>query len=383
MLNLVNNKWSKSIAVFLAVCASPQFSFAEGRPLPSSMDDPRATILIVIMAALLLIIGLLAFILLGAAQLYLAKDKEEKKNGTSIGAGLKITALLVGLIISSGIIAQESVMSSATPATGSLSIPVYFTLIAVITLELVIIFALLYNLQLLLRKELAVAAKQTEPKKIQWAVLWEKINSFKSAKEEQDIDLGHDYDGIRELDNNLPPWWIYGFYLCIFIGVVYLWRFHVSYSAPLSKEEYEISVQAAAIEKEAYLANAANNVDENTVTLLTGSADLEAGKKVFTTVCAACHVADGGGAVGPNLTDDYWLHGSSIKDVFKTIKYGWQEKGMKSWKDDYSPVQIAQLASYVKSLHGTKTAKPKDPQGELFKESTVKDTTAAKTVASK
>ena len=112
----------------------------------------------------------------------------------------------------------------------------------------------------------------------------------------------------------------------------------------------------------------ANKVDENTVVYLTDATSLGEGKKIFTTICAACHLADGGGSVGPNLTDDYWLHGGGIKDIFKTIKYGWPEKGMKSWKDDYTPVQIAQLASYVKSLHGTKPGKPKEPQGVLYEE---------------
>ncbi len=107
------------------------------------------------------------------------------------------------------------------------------------------------------------------------------------------------------------------------------------------------------------------NVDENTVKYLTDASDLEAGKQIFTTTCAACHLADGGGLVGPNLTDDYWLHGCSIKDIFKSITYGWPEKGMKSWKDDYSPLQIEQIASYVKSLHGTKPKTPKEPQGTL------------------
>ena len=121
-------------------------------------------------------------------------------------------------------------------------------------------------------------------------------------------------------------------------------------------------------EKAAYLEKAANNVDENTVKLITDKDQLAAAKQIFTTVCAACHTATGAGNVGPNLTDDYWLHGGSIKDVFKTIKYGWPDKGMKSWKDDYSPVQIAQLASYVKSLHGTNPPNPKAPQGTLYTE---------------
>ncbi len=119
---------------------------------------------------------------------------------------------------------------------------------------------------------------------------------------------------------------------------------------------------------------------------LTAGSDLESGKAVFITVCAACHGKEGQGIVGPNLTDDYWLHGGSINDVFKTIKYGYPEKGMKSWKDDYSPSQLAQIASYVESLHGTNPPNPKAPQGTLFTmQSTapVSDSTIIKTDSSK
>jgi cytochrome c oxidase cbb3-type subunit 3 len=206
-----------------------------------------------------------------------------------------------------------------------------------------------------------------------WKRWWVKINSFRSMQEEEAIALDHNYDGIRELDNKLPPWWLYGFYLTIFVAIVYLWRYHVSHTAPLSKEEFTIAMAKAEVEKEEYLAHAANNVDENTVKLLTDGASLEGGKKIFTSVCAACHAADGGGGVGPNLTDDFWLHGGGIKDVFKTIKYGWPEKGMKSWKDDFSPVQLAQLASYVRSLKGTHPATPKEAQGESYKETLMED----------
>ena len=130
-----------------------------------------------------------------------------------------------------------------------------------------------------------------------------------------------------------------------------------------------MAMQEAEEQRAVYLAKAKNNVDENTVTQLMDASDLDAGKKIFTTMCAACHAADGGGTVGPNLTDDYWLHGGGIKNVFKTITYGWPDKGMKSWKDDYSALQIQQIASYVLSLHGTKPATPKEPQGTLYKES--------------
>jgi cytochrome c oxidase cbb3-type subunit III len=121
-------------------------------------------------------------------------------------------------------------------------------------------------------------------------------------------------------------------------------------------------------QKAAYLKKSANNVDENSVKVMTDAADLASGEKVFIQNCGACHGKAGEGIVGPNLTDDYWLHGGSIKDVFKTIKYGWPEKGMRSWKDDLSPVQIAQVSSWIKSKHGSNPPNAKAQQGELYKE---------------
>ncbi len=341
---------------------------AAGPPVPSEMSKPMAQVLIVIIAALLLIIALLANVVIGAAQLYLQRYKEERKSNV---AG-KILPLLLLCFMGSSVYAQTATAAAEVSDTGigGLSSTSFYALISVIGLELIVLLTLLYNLKLLLKKEAAVVALVEEKpvKTFNLAIWWEKFNSFRPVQEEASIDLGHDYDGIRELDNRLPPWWIYGFYICIITAGIYLYRYHVAHTAPLSKEEYEIAMNDAAIEKEAYLKKAANKVDENTVVFLKDAASLEAGKKIFTTTCMACHLADGGGAVGPNLTDDYWLHGGGIKDIFKTIKYGWPEKGMKSWKDDYSPVQIAQLASFVKSLHGTKPAKPKEPQGVLYEE---------------
>jgi len=125
-------------------------------------------------------------------------------------------------------------------------------------------------------------------------------------------------------------------------------------------------MQAAAEQREAYLKKAASNIDETNVKYLSTPGDLASGKAVFETVCAPCHGKQGQGIVGPNLTDDYWLHGGTINDIFKTIKYGYPEKAMKSWKDDYSPLQLAQIASYVKSMHGSNPPNPKAPQGVLF-----------------
>ncbi len=137
-----------------------------------------------------------------------------------------------------------------------------------------------------------------------------------------------------------------------------------------------MSVAKADLEIKEYLKLKGDQVDENTVTLLTAPGDIEEGKTIFAKSCVACHNEGGAGNVGPNLTDDYWLHGGDIKSVFKTIRYG--INAMPQWQNSYSNKQIAELASYVKSLRGTKPANPKPPQGELYKE----DTAPAKTTAS-
>ena len=365
----MNNLLKKILLPLALVILGTVSSFADTPKPPSSMSSPFVQFMAIIIVMLALVIGLLAFVVINAAQIKMENEKKEKeaKEKSSLLGGFFTLVLL--FVFSSNLFAQDAT-STASEATAQVSQMAYYTLCSVAFLELLVVFALILMLKSFLStkkvalvavEEVAIPAKP----KFDW---WEKVNSFKPIHQEADIDLGHDYDGIRELDNRLPPWWIYGFYCCILFAVIYLWRYHVAESAPLSKEEYEISVAQGEAEKAAYLEKSAANVDENTVKLITDQDQLASAKQIFTTVCAACHTATGGGNVGPNLTDDYWLHGGSIKDVFKTLKYGWPDKGMKSWKDDYSPVQLAQLASYVKSLHGTNPPNPKAPQGTLYVE---------------
>lgn len=137
-------------------------------------------------------------------------------------------------------------------------------------------------------------------------------------------------------------------------------------------------MEQAEKEKQAYLAQMANKVNEENVTALTDPAEIAEGKNIFLTNCATCHGKEGQGGAGPNLTDDYWLHGGGIKNVFKTIKYGVPQKGMIAWETQLSPKQIQQVASYILTLRGTNPPGAKEPQGELWKEeniSTNADTT--------
>lgn len=188
----------------------------------------------------------------------------------------------------------------------------------------------------------------------------------KPIQEEGEIVLDHNYDGIRELDNKLPPWWVYGFYATIIFAVVYMVRYHV-FDGVNQAQEYEIAVAEARIEIEEYKRTAKDLIDVNTVELLTEVGDLKAGEVIFTENCIACHKASGGGGIGPNLTDVYWISGGGIKNVFNTISEGGRAgKGMVSWKSDLKPSEMAQVASYVLTLQGANPADGKEPEGEIW-----------------
>lgn len=194
----------------------------------------------------------------------------------------------------------------------------------------------------------------------------DRFNKSVAIEKEAAIMTDHDYDGIRELDNSLPPWWKYGFYLTIIWAFGYLIHFHVTKTGPLMEQEYKNQLAQAEVEMEEYRKKASNLVDETNVVLLTDASDLDKGKATFNNFCVTCHGSFGEGKVGPNLTDPYWKHGGDIKDLFKTVKLGVSGTGMKSWKSDLSPSAIAEVSSYILSLQGTNPAGAKAPEGELY-----------------
>lgn len=198
--------------------------------------------------------------------------------------------------------------------------------------------------------------------------IYEKLQDKKPLEKEEEIILDHNYDGIRELDNNLPPWWLYGFYASILFAFIYLARYHI-FDGPSQTDEYKQEVATAQAAIEEYKKNAEDLIDANSVEQLTSAEDLQAGKAIFESKCFPCHKMDGGGGIGPNLTDDYWINGGGIKNIFHTISEGGRAgKGMVAWKNEFKPKEIAQVASYVMSLHGTQPADPKEPQGEIWKD---------------
>ncbi len=196
--------------------------------------------------------------------------------------------------------------------------------------------------------------------------MYNKLLGSKPIEEEGEIILDHNYDGIKELDNSLPPWWVYLFYATILFGVVYLVRFHIM-GDYTQQEEFEQEMEVARLEIEEYKKTAKDLVDVNTVELLTDAADLAAGKKIFEVNCVVCHMADGGGGIGPNLTDDNWILGGGIKNVFNTISEGGRDgKGMVAWKSILKPAEMAQVSSYLLTFLGTTPANPKAPEGDIW-----------------
>lgn len=245
-------------------------------------------------------------------------------------------------------------------------------LLLLIAIEMVISAAdnIVYQLLPEEEKERLKAEEELPLKESAWFKnLMNKLTKTVPIENEGSLLLNHDYDGIKELDNNLPPWWVYSFYACIVFAAIYLVRFEIL-GADNQEMELKKELAQAKIDVEEYMKNAPDLMDEKTVTLLTDPEALAQGKEIFANNCAACHRADGGGQIGPNLTDDYWILGGGIKNVFHTITNGGRDgKGMVSWKTNgMKPKDIQKVASYVLSLRGSNPKDPKAPDGEIWKE---------------
>lgn len=324
---------------------------------PSVWSNPLFLTLLGVVIVLALLIGVLGTVIANLLKYKLGLGKWAKKGAAAL------------LLFS--ILTQPNQLAAAADY-GGINAGAFWLLIVVIAVELFVVSWFVLVIYRIFEPEKQAVSEaivtETKVKKVGWlAKMWSKMNDSVEIEKEADALLDHDYDGIKELDNNLPPWWKYGFYLSIVFAIVYLLWFHVL-GGPSSAEELERSLAKAEKEIEAYKALQSDLVDENTVQLLTSADDLIAGKNHYLDKkCTICHgLAGEGSSMAPNLTDDYWLHGGSVNDVFKTIKYGIAGKGMQSWKNEFSAKEMAQLSSYVLSLQGTNPANPWEPQGEKY-----------------
>jgi mono/diheme cytochrome c family protein len=214
---------------------------------------------------------------------------------------------------------------------------------------------------------IAIVMSVKDVKKLSLKYIWDGM----IGRNDADPDMGHDYDGIRELDNPMPAWLRLIFVGSIGFGIVYLIHFHMLKTGPLSKEEYDLEIAAAA---ETYKSV---ELPEDQLVLVGDAGRLAKAGQIFQENCATCHRKDLGGESGPNLTDDYWLHGSSVKEIYATITNGVPGKSMISWKDRIPSQERLAIASFILSKQGSNPANPRPSEGVKAGEDAVAPDSAA------
>jgi len=364
-MNLFRNIFRKAVLPAIMMLSSLSLFAAEAAPAPpKSLNMTTNPVMFYVLVGIGVLLFILITVLAGVLKnLVSNKNLWLKKPGTGGAAGIIIFALMM----MSG--ASAFAQAAATPPAPSNTVLMTEDVFWLLLVADLILFAIFVSMLRLVRNmtktlrgmDVTVSSAQGD--------IWSgALNAAVPIEREGDIMTDHEYDGIRELDNNLPPWWIYGFYVTIVIAVVYFSYYHILGKGDLQVAQYEKEMAEGQRQKEAYIAKAGAKVDENTVVAFTDAENLERGKTTFKTYCVPCHGPDGQGVVGPNLTDEYWINGGGIKNIFKTIKYGVPAKGMISWEAQLSPAKIQEVGSYILTLKGTNPPNPKDPQGDVWKE---------------
>lgn len=318
------------------------------------------------MLMLLSVIILLAVIIILGKILkaLIQNDTKELWNKRRSSQGTKMLAFILLTSFSANAQEEAAAVANNTQMFG-MEASLFWIMLSVLIFEFIVIGVLSYVLYIfLLRKNLIQPIKNVLPKWMQFNTM---LGNDIPIEKDSELMTDHDYDGIKELDNGMPPMLKYIFVGSIVFALIYWVNYHVIETAPLMIAEYENELEKAAIEKEAYLKKAGNLMDENNVTLSDAVSVLSTGEKVYLQNCLACHGDKGQGGVGPNLTDNYWIHGGDIKSVFKTIKYGVVSKGMRSWQSELKPSDIHAVSSFIlNKLTGTNVIGGKEPQGEPY-----------------
>lgn len=333
----------------------------------TSSSNLLSILLTVTAVVLIFVVWAMGQVLIALSRQLLNKSKAAK--GVAALAALMIFSLLPGDIMAQATTATDA--AKVLPNYGGVSATTFYFFVAVIGTEIAAILFLFFSIRRvfteLMPEQAAGAVKESKIASV-WSRLDQKFFT-KAIPVEKEADhlLDHDYDGIQELDNSLPPWWKYGFYFTIGFAVLYLLNFHVFGNGKNPTQEYAAEMQSAKIAQEAYDANNKDKVDESKVPMA-DAAGIKIGQEHYLANCVACHGAKGEGGVGPNLTDNYWLHKGSLNDIFHTIKVGYADKGMQSWASKFNPKEMSQIASFVKTLKGTNPPNGKAPQGDEYKE---------------
>jgi cytochrome c oxidase cbb3-type subunit III len=273
-------------------------------------------------------------------------------------------SFFIFLLLQSGIVQADTPVGVSKSSMSGNDLLLIF-IIGMLIIVMLVVAIVLFNISIALKKMLPSKVEiDTEfQKAMDERTIWQKLAGLRPMKYEQTMMMEHAYDGILEIDNPIPAWFMTLFYGSIIISILYMFVYHVVGDGQTMTTEYKEQMVEGESIKQAYMKQFASSINENNVTLLKDETSIKEGKKMFIQNCVACHAADGGGGVGPNLTDEFWIHGGSVKSVYHTISEGVAEKGMIAWKKSLNPIQMQQVASYIISLKGTIPAKPKEPQG--------------------
>lgn len=275
----------------------------------------------------------------------------------------RISLTILGAFATLGVFAQ----GTTAAASGGLSTPLLWIIYLVVGLLLLITYVL-YLISRELKRYVTGESQTEEAKMWDNRSSWEKIFQIKPVGTDKDTLIDEPHDGIYELDNPPPPWFMFLFYGCVVFAIVYVGRFMVTDYGYTQEDEYVAEMQAAETKLVANVSEEDLNIDESNVVALTDAASITAGKKLYIQNCKVCHADGGKGLTGPNLTDEYWKHGGGAVNIFKTIKYGVIEKGMASWKETLNPKKMQEVTSYILSLQGTNPVDGKAPEGEKWVE---------------
>ena len=367
------NKKKIATAFFLLIGYTLVAQTSPAAPSAVPAGKNMLEILLIITAFVLL------FVIWGMGQVLVALSRQllDKNRETSKSAVLSV--LIILYLLSENAQAQTvavDAVANVIPNYGGISANTFYLLLSVITTEIFAILFLFFSIRRIF-VELLPEKSAAAVKKSKLAALWVRLDKklFTKAipiEQEADALLDHNYDGIQELDNALPPWWKYGFIITIGFAFVYLLNFHVLGNGKNPTEEYAVEMENAKIAKELYDANNKDKIDE-TMVPMADAAGIKIGKDDFLANCIACHGSKGEGGAGPNLTDDYWIHKGSLNDIYHTLKVGYADKGMQSWAIKFSPKEMDEIASYVKMLRGTNPPGAKAPQGDLYYETAPTD----------
>ncbi|MEZ4922986.1 MAG: cbb3-type cytochrome c oxidase N-terminal domain-containing protein [Crocinitomicaceae bacterium] len=319
------------------------------RPLYEKFGMTSTQLFIVMLLVTIVLVIVVAALSFNAK--HVIEFKMNKKGQNTVKALL----LLAGLFSSTGAMAAEDAASAVTFSVPFPDESFYIFL----GFDIILLLIILY-LTGLMNGMLYEFVQQR--KRVFWRRMSKSLTDATPIEDEGSILLDHDYDGIKELDNNLPPWWKYGFYITIVWAFGYVIYYHML-GGTLQTEEYEIAMAEADADIEAYKKAHPELITVDNVELLTDKSALAQGRTIFEEKCQVCHMEGGRGGVGPNLTDENWIYEGDIKGIFESI-YGGRSNGMQPWNGILNGAEIQAVASYIYHLEPILPPEGQDPKGD-------------------